>query len=130
MQLAEHKNPPQQAPELIRIGKRDAAADAHVLCGVLLEDVANHPDEAAEHQPENYAARAQQFLPQRSQTQGAHGEDGHHAQFAEGKESHEGKRVHSGQVGFAVGNVHGAPKNSGAKRGPYTMQGMCGGAAS
>src|SRR5437016_3361293 len=63
VQFSENKNPPQQAPQLIRIGKRNAAADAHVFCSILLEDVANHPDEAAKHQPENDAARAEQFLP-------------------------------------------------------------------
>src|SRR5256885_16263366 len=63
VQLSENKNPPQQAPELIRIGKRDAPADSHVLCGILLEDVANHPDKATDHQPENDAAGAHQFLP-------------------------------------------------------------------
>src|SRR5439155_1626422 len=46
VQLAKNKNSPQQPPELVGVGERDAAADAHVLCSKLLEDVANHPHEA------------------------------------------------------------------------------------
>ena len=130
MQLPENKNPPQQAPELIGVGKRDAAADADVFGGVLLEDVADDPDETAEHQPENDGAGALQFVPQRSEAEGADGEERHHTQFAEGKESHEGKRIHAGQVGFAVRDVHGAPKNSGAQGSPDAVERMRGGAAS
>src|SRR5438552_14681910 len=130
VQFAEDQNPPQQAPKLIRIGKRNAAANAYVLCGKLLEDVTNHPDETAEYQPENNAARAEQFLPQGSQSQRADGEERHHAEFAEGKESDKRKRIHAGQVGFAVRDVHGAPKNPGAECSPDSVQGMCGGAVS
>src|SRR4029077_10644956 len=63
VQLPENKNSPKQAPELIRIGKRNAAADADIFCGVLLEDIADDPNEAAEHQPKNDSARAEQFFP-------------------------------------------------------------------
>src|SRR5712691_1451082 len=95
-----------------------------------MEEVANNPDETAEHQPENDAAGDLQFLPQRSDSQRADGEDGHHAQFAERKESYKRKWIHPGQVGLAVGDVHGAPKDSGTKCGPDAMQGMRRGAAS
>src|SRR2546430_11957655 len=30
---------------------------------------------------------------------------GHHAHFAEGEESYEGERIHSGQIGLAIRNV-------------------------
>src|SRR5204863_5368668 len=128
VQLAKNKNSPQQPPELVGVGERDAAADAHVLCSKLLEDVANHPHEAAEHQPENNAARAEQVLPQRSQSQRTDGKERHHAQFAERKESDKRKRIHAGQVSLAVRNVHRAPKNSGAESGPYSVERMSGGA--
>ena len=39
-------------------------------------------------------------------------EDG--AEFADGKDGDERKRVHAADVGLAVGNVHGAPQEAGA----------------
>ena len=51
-QFSEDQNAPEQAPQLIGVGERNAAADADVFCGVLLEEIANDPDETAEHEPE------------------------------------------------------------------------------
>ena len=45
------------------------------------------------------------------------GESEHHAEFADGEEGDEGERIHAGQVGFAVGDVHGAPEGASAKCG-------------
>ena len=46
-QFAEDQRTPGQAPKLIGIGKRNAAADADVFCRVLLEQVADDPAESA-----------------------------------------------------------------------------------
>src|SRR5437899_1353229 len=43
-ELAEYADAPQEPPQLIRVRERDAAADAHVLGRVLLEQIAHHPD--------------------------------------------------------------------------------------
>ena len=55
-EFAEDERAPGEAPYLIGVGERDAAADADVLGGVLLEDVADDPDEAAEEEPEYYSS--------------------------------------------------------------------------
>ena len=47
LQFAENENSPEQTPKLVGIGKRNAAADADIFRGVLLEEIANHPDESA-----------------------------------------------------------------------------------
>ena len=52
MQFVEDENAPQQSPELIGVGERNAAADANILSGVLLEEISEDPNEAAEHEPE------------------------------------------------------------------------------
>src|SRR6266404_5835881 len=57
VQLAENENAPEKPPELIGVGKRNAATDAHIFCGVLLEEIADDPHEAAEHEPENDVTR-------------------------------------------------------------------------
>src|SRR5437773_1531033 len=122
MQFAKDKNTPEQTPELIGIGKRNAAADPDIFCGVLLEEIADHPDKAAEHQPEDHAASAEQFLPKRGQAGIVNGQRGHHAHFAEGEESYEGERIHSGQIGLAIRNVHRSPENAGAERSPNAQK--------
>src|SRR5229473_816685 len=109
VQLAEDKHAPEKSPELIGVGERNAAADADVFGGVLLEEVADDPDEAAEHEPEEHVARALQFAHERRHTEIAYGERGHHAEFAEREECDEGKRIHAGEIRFAVGDVHRAP---------------------
>jgi hypothetical protein len=68
VQFSKNKDSPQQSPELIRIGKGNTAADSDVLGGVLLEQIADDPDETAEHEPENHGAGREQFLPKRRQT--------------------------------------------------------------
>src|SRR5215472_6807567 len=128
MQFAKNENAPEQSPELIGIGERDAAADADVFCGVLLKEIADDPDESAEDEPEDDAARAVEFLPERSPAGVADGERGHHAEFAEGEKSDEGERVHSGEIGFAIRNVHRAPKNARAERGPNATKRVARGA--
>src|SRR5215472_536704 len=124
VQFAKNKNAPEQTPELIGIGKRNAAADADIFSGVLLEEIADHPDEATEHQPENHSASAQQFLPERGQAGIANGKRGHHAHFTEGEERNETEWIHSGQIGLAIGNVHRSPQDAGAERGPNAAQRM------
>src|SRR5713101_1923186 len=56
VQFAKNENSPKQSPELVGIRKRDAAADADILRGVLLKQVSDNPDEASEHQPEKHVA--------------------------------------------------------------------------
>ena len=43
-------------------------------------------------------------------TRVTNGQHGHHAEFAKSEKRDERKRIHSGQVGFAVRDVHRAPK--------------------
>src|SRR5258707_6608421 len=118
VQLAENKHAPEKPPELIGVGERDAAADADVFGGVLLEEITNDPNEAAEHKPEKHVARALQFAPQRRDAEIAGGERGHHAELAEREERDERKRIHAGEIGFAVGDVHRAPEDAGTERVP------------
>src|SRR6266436_2128998 len=127
VQLAEDKHAPEKSPELIGVGEGNAAADAYVFCGVLLEEITDHPDEAAEHKPEKHVARALQFAPQRRDAEIAGGEREHHAELAEREERDERKRIHAGEIGFAVGDVHRAPQDAGAQRGPDSAEGMRGG---
>src|SRR5437667_5181597 len=115
-QFAKDTNTPEQAPELIGIGNRNAAADADIFGGVLLEEIADHPDKAAEHQPEDHAASAEQFPPKRGQAGIANGKRGHHAHFAKGEEGYETEWIHSGQIGLAIRNVHRSPEEAGAER--------------
>src|SRR5258705_13503784 len=63
-QLAEHQHPPQQAPQLVRVGERDAAADADVLRRVLLKQITHHPYEAGDEQPEQDLPAGGEALPQ------------------------------------------------------------------
>ena len=116
MQLAKNENPPEQSPELIRIGKRNAAADTDVLRGLLLKQIADYPDESAEDQPEDDTARAEQFVPKRCDAGIADCQRSHHSQFTDGKKGDEREWVHPRQIGFAIRNVHGAPENSRAER--------------
>src|SRR5882672_12627916 len=103
MQLAKDENSPEQSPE------RVAAADAHILRGVLLKEISDDPDEATEHQPEKNVSCTRQLAPQRSNPEITDRERRHHSQFAEGEKRDERKRVHSRQVGLAVRNIHRAP---------------------
>src|SRR6267378_1419719 len=118
VQLAKNENPPKQSPELVGVGKRNAAADADILRGVLLKEISDHPDETAEHQPKKNISCARQFAPQRGQPEIADRERRHHSQFAEGEKRYERERIHAGQVGLTVRNVHRAPKNARSKRRP------------
>src|SRR5229473_4064853 len=127
VQLAEDKHAPEKSPELIGVGERNAAADADVFGGVLLEEIADDPDEAAEHEPEEHVARTLQFAQERRHAEIADRERGHHAELAKSEKCDEGKRVHAGEIGFAVGDVHRAPEDAGAERGPDSAKGMRGG---
>jgi hypothetical protein len=55
-EFTEDQGAPGESPDLIGIGEWDAAADAEVLGCVLLEDVADDPDESAEEEPEEEVA--------------------------------------------------------------------------
>ena len=44
---------------------------------------------------------------------------GHGNKFADREERDERKRIHAGEIGLAVGNVHGSPQNAGAQGGEY-----------
>src|ERR1700747_1420858 len=116
--VAENQDTPEKSPELILVGERNAAADADIFCGVLLEEIADDPDKAAKHEPEDNVAGALQFAEERCDADVAHGERGHHAEFAEGEKGDEGKRIHACEIGFAIGDVHRAPEDAGAERGP------------
>src|SRR5467141_3405741 len=127
VQLAEDERTPEESPELIGVGEGNAAADADVFGGVLLEEIADDPDEAAEHEPEEHVARTLQFAQERRHSEIAGGEREHHAELAEREERDERKRIHAGEIGFAVGDVHRAPQDAGAERGPDPAKGMRGG---
>src|ERR1700747_1543601 len=104
--VAENQDTPEKSPELILVGERNAAADADIFCGVLLEEIADDPDEAAKHQPEEDIACALQFVQERRHAKIADGERGHHAKFTEREKCDKGERIHAGEIGFAVGDVH------------------------
>src|SRR6266851_6168464 len=110
MKFTENQHAPEKPPELIGVGERDAAADANIFRGVLLEEITNDPNEAAKHEPEEHVARALQFAQERRHSEIAAGERRHHAEFAEREKRDEGKRIHAGEIGFAVGDVHRAPE--------------------
>src|SRR5262249_50241211 len=52
----------------------------------------------------------------------ADGERGHHAEFTEGEKSDERERVHASEIGFAIRNVHRAPEDACAQRGPNAAE--------
>jgi len=112
---------------LIGVGKRNAAADADVFCGVLLEEVADDPDETAEHEPEDDAARGSELREKSLRAKRAEGERGHHAEFTDGEEGDEAERVHAREIRFAIGDVHGAPENAGAESGEDAVRGILSG---
>jgi len=60
------------------------------FAAVLLEEIADDPDETAEHEPEE-TSRALAVDPERGEAEIADRERGHHAEFAEGEEGDEGK---------------------------------------
>ena len=124
MQFAENKHAPEQAPELIGIRKGNAAANADVFGGVLLEEIADDPDEAAEHEPEDDAARGRELREKSLCTKRAEGERGHHAEFTDGEERDEAEGIHAGEIGFAVRDVHRAPENACAERGEDAVHGI------
>ena len=53
-QFAEDQSSPGETPKLVGIGERDSAPDAEILCGKLLEQVPDDPDESAEEEPEEH----------------------------------------------------------------------------
>jgi len=117
---------PHSTPELIRVGERNATADADVLGGKLLEQVAYDPVEAAQHQPEQHGARASQFMPECRRAPIPDGQHGHGCQFADGEERDEREWVHAGQIRFAAGNVHGSPKDAGTECSEHAQGGSPG----
>src|SRR6267143_5232023 len=127
VQFTEDKHAPEKSPELIGVGERNAAADADVFGGVLLEQIADDPDKAAEHEPEKHVSRALQFVQERRHSEVADGERGHHTELAKREKCDEGKGIHAGEIGFAIGDVHRAPQNAGTERGPDSAKRMRGG---
>src|SRR5882757_966744 len=77
VQFTEDEHAPEQAPELIGIRKGNAAAYADVFGGVLLEEIADDPDESAEHEPEDDAARGRELREKSLCAKRAEGERGH-----------------------------------------------------
>ena len=109
-EFAEDERAPGESPELVGVGERDAAADADVLGGVLLEDVSDDPDEAAEEEPEDYSSRfgrVCEYVHRGGIERECEDEDG--GEFADGEDGDEGERAHAADVGLAVGDVHGSP---------------------
>src|ERR1700733_11118335 len=104
-QLAEDQRAPREAPELIGIRERDAASDAEIVCGELLEEVADHPDKASKKEPEEDAAEGGKVKGSRvhAAIQPPHQrEDG--AELAKGECGDEGERVHAADVRLAIGH--------------------------
>ena len=79
--------------------------------------ISDDPDEAAQHQPEKNGARSREFVPERRGAAVADRQEQHGDDLADGEECDERKRIHAGEIGLAVGDVHGAPKNSCAQSG-------------
>jgi len=51
-QFTEDKSAPCQSPKLVGVGQRNGSADAQVLGGELLKEIADDPGETAEKEPE------------------------------------------------------------------------------
>src|SRR5207249_8378783 len=89
-QLAEHRDPPDEPPQLVGVRERDATADAHILGRVLLKQVAHHPHEPGEEQPEQHLAALGELTPERARpARNAQGKCRHHAELADGEERDE-----------------------------------------
>jgi hypothetical protein len=89
VQFSEDEDAPHQAPELIGIGERNSAADADVLGRVLLEQVANHPNESAQHKPEERGARSREVMPQSCRSAVTQRERKHRDQFTDREKGYE-----------------------------------------
>src|SRR4029077_12277153 len=89
LQFTEHKNPPQQPPQLVGVRKRDPTAYTDIFCRGMMKEIADHPDEAAEHEPEDDRVCFDELAPQRRYTDVTESQRAHHAQFAEGEEGYE-----------------------------------------
>ena len=130
MQLTEHEQSPREPPELVRVRQGNAAADADVLGGVLLEQIPDHPHEPAEQQPEQHVARAGELGGERAQAAAVgERERGHHPDFPHRKKCDEGERVHAGEVGLAIRDVHRAPQGSRREGGSDATGGVTAGRA-
>src|SRR6266699_809649 len=117
-QLTEHENPPQQSPQLVRVRERNPARDPRILDGVLLEQISNDPYETARQKPEENVTSARQLRPERTRPTGVREcERRHHPELSDSEKSDEGERAHSGEIGFAIGDVHRPPQHAGTQRG-------------
>ena len=56
-QFTEDEGAPSEAPKLVGVREWDASADAEILGGELLEEVADDPDEATQEEPEKGTSR-------------------------------------------------------------------------
>jgi len=81
VQFSKNQNAPQQTPQLIRIGERNAPADAYVFGCVLLERRHRSPKQKRPASARKERRARSSVAPQRSQAEIADGESGHHAQF-------------------------------------------------
>ncbi len=114
-ELAEDERAPEEPPELVGVGEGNAAADADVLGGVLLEEVADDPDEPAEHEPEEHAAGGGELVGGGGCTVDGERDDAHAGELTHGEEGDEGERRHAGEVRLAIGDVHRAPERAGTQ---------------
>ena len=56
-QFSKNERTPRKAPQLVRVRQRNAAPNAQILGRILLKDVADHPDKAAQKKPEQHGPR-------------------------------------------------------------------------
>jgi len=125
VKLTKDEHAPEKSPELIGIGKWNAAADADVFCRVLLEEVPDDPNESTKHEPKDDTARGVELVEKLLCAEHAKGKRGHHAEFTDGEESDEAKRVHAREISLAVWNVHRSPKKTSPKGGENAPGGIC-----
>src|SRR5262249_3932742 len=80
-----------------------------------------------EHQPKDDTASRGELGEKSLRTESAKGQRGHHTEFADGEERDEAERVHAAQIGFAIGDVHCAPKHARSEGSKNAVHRICAG---
>ena len=113
-QFAEDQRAPRESPHLVGVGERNAAADAEILGGELLKEIADDPHESAKEKPEEQVASLA-GVEDRGLGSSVECEDqrDHGSQFADGEHSDERERIHPADVGLAIRDIHGSPEQAG-----------------
>src|SRR5215469_13701959 len=126
LEFMKDQDSPDKSPKLVGVRERNAAANADILGGVLLEQVSDDPHEPAEHQPEQDWTRTDKLVSEPGRAPVTDRQQQHGHELAQGEEGDERERVHAGQVSLAVGDVHRPPENAGAQRRQDSQGGFAG----